>query len=201
MKVISGGSSKPSSYSYCGWVKFLYKRSNLKKVSTRSTHNPWAVWPWLKCLIEMLLIVIGRNREKHCQQSIKWLKDTDNFNTYTGSAVGCIPSISKEKVVVESLHAVAFLRGPMRTAYLQAYFQLNTVSKFSTPGVGSVPGNILTAADTGMNDKLRDGLRWLNTHFCTPNSERSNFSALLNPRRQTKKEQDRKVWQARTPKW
>lgn len=54
---------------------------------------------------------------------------------------------------------------PMRTAHSQAYFQLNTLSKFSTPGFGSVPGNILTAVDKGMNDKLREELRWLNTHF------------------------------------
>lgn len=62
-------------------------------------------------MIEMLFNVIGRNREKHCQQSIKWLKDTDNFNTYTDSAVGPIPSVSKEEVVIESLHAVALFKG------------------------------------------------------------------------------------------
>lgn len=59
-------------------------------------------------MIEVLFTVIGPGKERYCLESIKWLRDTGNLNTYITGAVSRLPNISKlvVKIAIDSLHAV-----------------------------------------------------------------------------------------------
>lgn len=123
--------------------------------------NPRAIWPWLKCF---LMLLGGTERNTASKVSNGWR--TLIISTYTQTVqLDAFPAFQKEKVVIESLHAVALFKGARHSRRVLHIRKLPFCSKFSTPEVGSVPGNILTAVDTGMNDKLREGFRWLNAHF------------------------------------
>ncbi|XP_026189312.1 uncharacterized protein LOC113146188 isoform X2 [Mastacembelus armatus] len=60
-------------------------------------------------MIEILFNVIGPNKEKYSQGSIKWLKDTGKLNSYISSAVSRFPKIPLENVnvAVLTLNAVS----------------------------------------------------------------------------------------------
>uniref|UniRef100_A0A3Q1IX32 Uncharacterized protein n=2 Tax=Anabas testudineus TaxID=64144 RepID=A0A3Q1IX32_ANATE len=59
-------------------------------------------------IFETLFDVAGPNGEKYRQDSIKWLKDTGNLNSYIEGAVSRLPQISQNIVdlVIASLYAV-----------------------------------------------------------------------------------------------
>ncbi|XP_019203152.1 uncharacterized protein LOC102081836 [Oreochromis niloticus] len=59
-------------------------------------------------MIELLFTVNGPDPEKYCQACIKWLKETENVNTYIAGAASRFPNIPKThvKLAVESLNAV-----------------------------------------------------------------------------------------------
>ncbi|XP_030578358.1 probable serine/threonine-protein kinase ireA [Archocentrus centrarchus] len=59
-------------------------------------------------MIEMLFTVTGRGKDKYCQGCIKWLKETENVNTYIAGAASRFPNIPKTHVksAVDSLNAV-----------------------------------------------------------------------------------------------
>jgi len=59
-------------------------------------------------MIEALFTVTGPGKEKYCQGSIKWLKETKNLNTYVEGAASRFSSITKThiKMAVDSLYAI-----------------------------------------------------------------------------------------------
>uniref|UniRef100_A0A669C799 Uncharacterized protein n=1 Tax=Oreochromis niloticus TaxID=8128 RepID=A0A669C799_ORENI len=59
-------------------------------------------------MIELLFTVTGQKAEKYCQACIKWLKESENVNTYIAGAASRFPNIPKTqiKMAVESLNAV-----------------------------------------------------------------------------------------------
>uniref|UniRef100_A0A671YUK4 Protein kinase domain-containing protein n=1 Tax=Sparus aurata TaxID=8175 RepID=A0A671YUK4_SPAAU len=59
-------------------------------------------------MIEVLFTVTGPNEKKYRHESIKWLKDTGNLNTYIEGAVRRFPNIPKEHVhrTIITLHTV-----------------------------------------------------------------------------------------------
>ncbi|XP_030017627.1 uncharacterized protein LOC115438278 isoform X2 [Sphaeramia orbicularis] len=59
-------------------------------------------------MIEMLFTVTGKDQEKYCRESIKWLKDTGNLNSYIENAIIRLPNIlnSRINLAINSLHAV-----------------------------------------------------------------------------------------------
>ena len=59
-------------------------------------------------IIEMLFNSTGLGKEKYSQGSVKWLKDTENVNTYITGAVSRLPNIPKTELKrsIDCLHAV-----------------------------------------------------------------------------------------------
>ncbi|XP_061566428.1 uncharacterized protein LOC133420680 [Cololabis saira] len=59
-------------------------------------------------MIEVLFTVQGQGKEKYCHGSIKWLKETENLDTYIAGAVNRFASISNVHIhrAFESLHTV-----------------------------------------------------------------------------------------------
>ncbi|KAM4536835.1 uncharacterized protein PAE49_021278 isoform 1-T2 [Odontesthes bonariensis] len=59
-------------------------------------------------MIEVLFTVTGQDKEKYCQGSIKWLKETENLNTYIEGAASRLASIPKPHIkrAVDSLYAI-----------------------------------------------------------------------------------------------
>ncbi|XP_047457593.1 uncharacterized protein LOC125018022 [Mugil cephalus] len=59
-------------------------------------------------MIEMLFTVTGPGKEKYSQGSIKWLKETENVNTYIAGTVSRFPKIPKTDVkrAIDSLNVV-----------------------------------------------------------------------------------------------
>ncbi|XP_071333735.1 uncharacterized protein [Trachinotus anak] len=59
-------------------------------------------------MIEILFNVTGQDKEKYRKASMKWLKDTENVNSYIDGVVSRFPNIPKEnvKLAIDSLHAL-----------------------------------------------------------------------------------------------
>ncbi|KAM4536344.1 uncharacterized protein PAE49_020988 isoform 1-T2 [Odontesthes bonariensis] len=59
-------------------------------------------------MIELLFTVTGQGKEKYCQGSIKWLKETENLNTYVEGAASRFASIPETHIkrAVDSLYAI-----------------------------------------------------------------------------------------------
>ncbi|XP_036967248.1 uncharacterized protein LOC119026808 isoform X1 [Acanthopagrus latus] len=59
-------------------------------------------------IIEMLFNFTGQGKEKYSKGSVKWLKDTENVNTYVTGAVSRLPNIRKTELKrsIDCLHAV-----------------------------------------------------------------------------------------------
>ncbi|XP_037615224.1 uncharacterized protein LOC119481960 isoform X3 [Sebastes umbrosus] len=218
-------------------------------------------------MIEMLFTVTGRNKEKYSQASIKWLKDTENVNTYIAGAVSRFPNIPERDVrrAVDSLHAVfctmedipneqalAIIpqllnqlcskeRPDICEDVLQTLYVITQKTKgtngwdpnfieklcktvapfvkdehssdirvytygilanllsvkhaaniFTSVGITSVPEDILTSADMKMNDKLKEVLRRLKSHFNKPNSECEDVAASPGSKKKKKKKKKKK---------
>ncbi|XP_034425245.1 uncharacterized protein LOC117752163 [Hippoglossus hippoglossus] len=59
-------------------------------------------------MIEILFTVTGTDEDKYCRESIKWLKETGNLNSFITGAVSRLPKIHQQHVYcsIKSLHAV-----------------------------------------------------------------------------------------------
>uniref|UniRef100_A0A3B4TUH6 Uncharacterized LOC111231614 n=1 Tax=Seriola dumerili TaxID=41447 RepID=A0A3B4TUH6_SERDU len=59
-------------------------------------------------MIEILFTVTGKGEEKYRKESMKWLKDTENVNSYIDGAVSRFPNILQQNVcqAIDTLHAV-----------------------------------------------------------------------------------------------
>lgn len=125
--------------------------------------NPRAIWPWLKCF---LMLLGGTERNTANKVSNGWR--TLIISTLTQTVqLDAFPVFRRKRGRLRVSMQWLFLRGHnMGDAYC-TFASLLSAEQHQNLAlrVGSVPGNILTAVDTGINDKLRDGLRWLKTHF------------------------------------
>ncbi|XP_056225762.1 uncharacterized protein LOC130164813 [Seriola aureovittata] len=59
-------------------------------------------------MIEILFTVTGQDQEKYRKESMKWLKDIENVNSYINGAVRRFPNILQQNVcqAIDTLHAV-----------------------------------------------------------------------------------------------
>ncbi|XP_037615225.1 uncharacterized protein LOC119481960 isoform X4 [Sebastes umbrosus] len=213
-------------------------------------------------MIEMLFTIIGRDKGKYSQASIKWLKDTENVNTYIAGAVSRFPNIPEREVTraIHSLHAVFCTMEDIPNeqalaiipqlliqlcskeipdiwlCVLQTLYVITQKTKgtngwdpnfieklcktvapfvkdehssdirvytygifanllsvehaaniFTSVGITSVPDNILTSADMKENDKLKEVLRRLKSHFSKPNSECEDVASLPGSKKKKQK--------------